>query len=211
MRVLTENMGICCVLTGPSGVGKDDVMKPIITDLGFRQVLTRTSRKMRAGEVHMVDYDFVSLECFLKGVDDKEFLEHFEHRPGEYKGTPKEVLRPVFEGDNIMWRIDPVAAARSKDLVVEKMQEEGIRLAKRMVTVYIAPSDWGDIEARYFRRDPNANREVFYAGFERDKREWAELKHRFDWVVINAEGRLADTVQFVKQILTEEIRVRNRI
>lgn len=51
------------IIIGKSGSGKSTVVDEL-TKLGYKKVLTDTTRPMRPGEVHGVDYNFLSQEEF---------------------------------------------------------------------------------------------------------------------------------------------------
>ena len=65
------------MISGPSGVGKDTVIKKLReTHEGLHFIVTVTSREMRPAEIHGKDYFFVSKEEFLEMVEKNELLEH---------------------------------------------------------------------------------------------------------------------------------------
>lgn len=78
------------VISGPSGVGKDAVIRRL-QELRpeLHMVVTATSRGKRPGEVHGVDYFFVSTREFEDMIDQGELIEHAVVY-GEYKGIPKQ-------------------------------------------------------------------------------------------------------------------------
>jgi|EP00982_Pelagococcus_subviridis_P010235 hypothetical protein len=81
------------VVSGPSGVGKDAVvrrLRALRPELHF--VVTATSRAPRPGEEDGVDYFFVSTEEFEKMIADGELIEHAVVY-GQYKGIPKKQVR----------------------------------------------------------------------------------------------------------------------
>ncbi|KAL6188699.1 hypothetical protein ACLB2K_040090 [Fragaria x ananassa] len=74
------------VISGPSGVGKDAVIKKLRdVNPNLHFVVTATSRPIRPGEVHGKDYYFVSKEEFLNMVNKDELLE-YALVYGDYKG-----------------------------------------------------------------------------------------------------------------------------
>lgn len=74
------------VISGPSGVGKDAVIKRLReVREGIHFVVTATSRAKREGEVDGKDYFFVSKEEFLSMVQRDELLE-YAMVYGDYKG-----------------------------------------------------------------------------------------------------------------------------
>ena len=78
------------IISGPSGVGKDSVIKRLQELRGDRLhfVTTATSRPPRPGEVDGVDYFFVGRDEFERMIADDELLEH-ANVYGDYKGIPK--------------------------------------------------------------------------------------------------------------------------
>ena len=81
------------VISGPSGVGKDSVIKLMKErDLPFHFVVTATSRLPRENEENGVDYFFISSKEFTRMIAEDELLEHAIVY-GDYKGIPKEQVR----------------------------------------------------------------------------------------------------------------------
>ena len=64
------------VISGSSGVGKGTVIKSLLEkcpDLNLS--VSCTTRGMRSGEVHGVNYFYLTREEFQAGIDNEEFLE----------------------------------------------------------------------------------------------------------------------------------------
>ncbi|KAL6191096.1 hypothetical protein ACLB2K_037488 [Fragaria x ananassa] len=95
------------VISGPSGVGKDAVIKKLRdVNPNLHFVVTATSRPIRPGEVHGKDYYFVSKEEFLNMVNKDELLE-YALVYGDYKGIPKQQIRDYMgKGHDIVLRVD---------------------------------------------------------------------------------------------------------
>src|SRR5512135_665353 len=83
---LRSQVSLLVVISGPSGVGKDSVLRGL-KKLGqpFRFVPTMNTRARRPDEVDGVDYHFVSTEEFVTMVEQGELLEHAVVY-GDYKG-----------------------------------------------------------------------------------------------------------------------------
>jgi len=80
------------VISGPSGVGKDSVLKRMKErGIPFHYVVTATTRPPRPGERHGVDYYFVSPAEFARMIEEDELME-WSIVYGDYKGIPK---RPI--------------------------------------------------------------------------------------------------------------------
>jgi len=76
------------VLVGASASGKTDIAKILISNYGFKKMITTTSRKPRFGEVNGVDYNFVSKKIFENRMKKERFLETVCYNTNYY-GTPK--------------------------------------------------------------------------------------------------------------------------
>ncbi len=75
------------VLIGASASGKTDIAKILISEYGFKKMVTTTTRKKRDGEISHVDYHFITKKSFKKKIEENKFLEHIEY-DGEFYGTP---------------------------------------------------------------------------------------------------------------------------
>jgi guanylate kinase len=128
------------VVSGPSGVGKDAVIRRLQEkrhDLHF--VVTATSRPMRPGEVDGVDYFFVSREQFEDWITQGQLLEHAVVY-GEYKGIPKQqVDEALFRGTDVILRVDVQGAKTMRQLLpgvltIFLVAESEAELVERLVS-----------------------------------------------------------------------------
>ncbi|KAK9904205.1 hypothetical protein WJX75_006739 [Coccomyxa subellipsoidea] len=179
------------VISGPSGVGKDAVIKALQAsrpDLHF--VVTATSRPKRPGEVEGVDYFFVSKEQFEEWIRSDELLE-WALVYGEYKGIPKtQVLEALARGTNAIFRLDIQGAqtVRRKfpDAVsIFLVAESEAALVKRLIDRKTEPMD------KMITRVETARQEMQHIG-------------EFDYVVLNNDGDLQGAVQQIDAIITAE-------
>jgi guanylate kinase len=100
------------VLVGPSGVGKDTVLKELGTKIKNLWVsVSVTTRPPRPGEVDGVSYDFISDEEFDAMVSVNELLEWAEYAGARY-GTPKAPIDlHIAQGNVVVLEIE-LAGAR---------------------------------------------------------------------------------------------------
>ncbi len=65
------------IVIGPSGVGKGTIISQLLSKYSiFEFVVSFTTRKPRAGEIHGKDYYFISSEEFNERKDNNEMLEN---------------------------------------------------------------------------------------------------------------------------------------
>src|SRR5512147_850326 len=95
------------VISGPSGVGKDAVLKSLQKrSLPLHFVVTMTSRPPRNGEVEGIDYFFVTQEKFKALIQQNEFLE-YALVYDDYKGIPKSQIREAMASNrDVVLRVD---------------------------------------------------------------------------------------------------------
>ncbi|GJP73652.1 hypothetical protein CLOP_g4347 [Closterium sp. NIES-67] len=180
------------VISGPSGVGKDAVIKCLQEarpDVHF--VVTATSRQRRAGEVDGVDYIFVSREEFEAMRDTGELLEHAVVY-GDYKGIPKKQVRDsLARGTDVVLRIDVQGAATMRTL-----------LGSSAIFVFlVAETEHALVQRLVRRKSEPLEKLLVRVGTARE-----ELARRaeFDYVVVNAEGQLETTVAALCSIIDAE-------
>ena len=102
------------VVVGPSGVGKDTLMQKVFDKYPghFKKGVTNTSRKMRPGEKEGYNYYYVSLEEFLKLIDEGALVE-FNFYNGNYYGLSKKELENGTKGEKILYVIIDINGAKS--------------------------------------------------------------------------------------------------
>jgi len=178
---LPPEQPLLIVLSGPSGVGKDTVlrrMKELNLPLHF--VVTATTRPQRPGEVHGVDYFFVSVGEFAEMIERGELLE-YAIVYGDYKGIPKEQVRQALaSGKDVIMRIDVQGAATIRRLVPEAV-----------LIFMITPSEEELMERLRARQTETADAlKMRIATARQEMRRLPE----FDYFVVNRAGKVDETV-----------------
>ncbi len=188
---LVHPQPLLVVISGPSGVGKDAVLKALQQrNLPLHFVVTMTSRPPRNGEQNGVDYYFVSEEKFKSLIDQDEFIE-YALVYNDYKGIPKAQIREAFASNrDVILRVDVQGAQTLRRLYAE------------VVLIFLIPTD----EKEWLIRLCNRKTETPESLSLRLKTAHQELEHlsRFDYVVVNAQDRLDDTVDIIIAILKAE-------
>jgi len=190
--------GLLFVLSGPSGVGKDAVMDRL-REQGFplKFAVTATTRNPREGEVHGVDYYFVSETEFDQMIARDELLEWAVVHGHRY-GVPREqVRRAVQSGNDILMRVDVQGAATIKAKV------------PGAVLIFLAPPSMESLIKRLSRRGTETPEELALriANAAEEMKRLAE----FDYLVVNPDDGLDEAVEKVKAIIVaEKCRVHRR-
>ncbi len=196
------------VIAGPSGVGKNTIIKTLLANhpLEMDRVRTYTTRTPREGEHEGQQYHFISRDTF-KTMGDRGHL--LEPHGEEVYGDGHVYSMPV----DIFSEIRPGA-----HLVIAEVDVAGTRLLKshfpESISIFIsAPANelLGRIEARDGAEAGEADLE------KRRKRldtALAQIRaaHEFDYMIYNTQGHQSDAVAVVEAIITaERHRVRDNV
>lgn len=99
--------GLLIVISGPSGVGKDTVLRRLFElapDLDYS--VSYTTRPARPDEVDGRSYTFVSEPEFLALIEKREFLEWAKVYDHYYGTSRRRVEEALQRGDDIILKID---------------------------------------------------------------------------------------------------------
>lgn len=182
------------VIAGPSGSGKNAVITEILKR--FRscvRLVTATTRRARPGEADGVDYRFFSQERFDEEMASGNILEHrFVPALHTYYGVYlPDLEKRLAEGKIVFAQVDIV----------------GARLLKERygaTTIFIMPESLEQFRSRLRARNPEWSAKEFEARMKITEEEMRVHSPQYDYRVVNADGRLADTVQQVVEIMRKE-------
>jgi guanylate kinase len=215
MSVLPETEAkILLVISGPSGVGKDEVLKKVEENHpDMKRVVTYTSRPPRGNEVQGKDYHFISQAEFEEGIDHGEFLEYViyrinKHGQPEYKGTKRKILTDVIEGHHdLAWRIDPSRTAVLDQLFLENAPDLYDEIMRRLIVTYIGIEDLRTLfKRRLSRVSDSAGKQEIIECMRADWQVWKNNQLAFNkgHVLINRQGQLDTTVKHIEEIITRK-------
>jgi guanylate kinase len=179
------------VISGPSGVGKDSVLNRM-KELGlpFHFVVTMNTRPKRPNEIEGLDYHFVSVSQFVTLIERDELLEHAVVY-GDYKGIPRQQVKEAMtSGQDVILRIDVQGAATIK------------RLVPQALLIFLTASSEAELIQRLIARKTEAPEHLqtrIAAAHEEMK-----CMQDFDYVVINRDDQLDQTVKDVMSIIRAE-------
>jgi guanylate kinase len=137
----SHRRGALIVFSGPSGVGKDTVLRDVRRrDPQIRQCVTATSRPPRPDEIEGRDYLFISEEEFRERIQRGYFLE-FAIVHGDFKGTPRASVQALLAaGYDVILKIDVQGGAQVTAAIPE------------VVTIFLAPPSMEELDRRLFDR-----------------------------------------------------------
>jgi guanylate kinase len=159
-------------------------------DLSLHFCVTATTRRQRPGEEHGVNHYFVGHDEFASMREAGELLEWAVVHENYY-GVPLQEVRKAFvrSADPFM-RVDVQGAASVR-----------ARLP-RAVLIFLAPESMADLSPRLHERGTETEEEMALR-LANAQREMEALP-AFDYVVVNRQGRLADSVAAVRAIVSAE-------
>ncbi len=188
---ILEKNPLMLVISGPSGVGKDAVLRQLKKrELPIYHVITANTRSPRPDEKEGVDYFFVSREQFKHMIASDELIE-FSEVYEDYKGVPKAQIREALaSGKDVVLRLDVQGAQKIK------------RIYPQAILIFLVPSS----EEEWFQRLGGRR-----AGHEKDLetristvKEELRVAREFDYIVVNANNKLRETVRTIEAIITAE-------
>jgi guanylate kinase len=179
------------VISGPSGVGKDSVVQCLKErGLPVHFVVTATTRPRRENETHGKDYFFVSKDEFAHMIEQEELIE-YAIVYNDYKGIPKQQVREALaSGKDVIMRVDVQGAATVR------------KLAPEAVLVFLTTESEAALVRRLKARQTETagNLSLRIATARQELKRAAE----FDYVIVNSDGCLDETVDTVIAILRAE-------
>jgi guanylate kinase len=197
--ILNPPNPLLIVISGPSGVGKDSVLEEMKSrGLPFHFVITATTRAPRPDEMDGRDYFFLSQDDFARMIDEGELLEYAVVYQ-DYKGIPKsQVRKALASGKNVIMRIDVQGAETVR------------KLAKDALLIFLTPQN----EEELINRLKNRNTETMESlklRIATTRQEYNKIGI-FDYIVVNKDDRLHETVDMIEAIIkAEQQRVDQRV
>ncbi|MDM3884280.1 guanylate kinase [Pseudomonas sp. BCRC 81390] len=175
---MNHSSGTLYIVSAPSGAGKTSLVTALTKDdQQIRVSVSHTTRAMRPGEQHGVNYHFVSHDEFKALIAKDDFLEHAEVF-GNYYGTSRSALQEVLDqGLDLILEIDWQGAQQVRTLMPQAL------------SIFILPPSQQALRQRLDGRGQDS--EEIIAG--RMKEAVSEMVHydEYDYVIINDDFDVA--------------------
>lgn len=165
-------LGNLFIVAAPSGGGKTSLVKKLVETLsGIEVSISHTTRAIRPGEQHGVDYFFIDEKKFLEMVEGCEFLEHARVFNHFYGTSTAQITERLKAGIDVVLDIDWQGAEQIR------------RTFSNAVSIFIIPPSLEVLEQRLLHRRQDKNEVVS----ERMKKAQDELSHyaEFDYLIVN--------------------------
>lgn len=163
----------------------------------FHFVVTATTREKRPNEIHGKDYWFVSKDEFARMIEEDELIE-YAIVYGDYKGIPKAQVREALaSGKDVVMRLD-VQGAES----VRKLSQDAL-------LIFITCESEEELEHR-LRERKTESADSLSLRIATARKELQRIE-AFDYVIVNRDFHLDDTVEKVRAIIAaEHLKVHHR-
>ncbi len=187
-------MHTAIIISGPAGIGKSTVAKALQARYPVLLAsVTYTTRPARPGAVEDKKIYYVTTENFESDIAKGEFLE-WARVHGQYYGTHKTETLKLLETNPVIFNID-----------VQGMQQLIKFLpADKLITIFLLPESTEQTIA-HIRKRGHIEPADFAARMESAERELAH-QDDFQYIIINSEGKLPETVDKIAQIIEPHLR-----
>ncbi len=160
------------VISGPSGCGKDTVVKHILkTDSRFVLSVSATTRPKRPTEKDGVDYIFLTTQEFIGKISNGEFLEHTLYCDNYYGTLKSQIEEKVARGKVVVLVIEVEGAANVKKVFPDAL------------TIFVAPPSLEELERRLRTRGTEDDGVIRQRLFKAS--EELGFKSSYDYIVEN--------------------------
>jgi guanylate kinase len=186
--VSAERRGLLIVISGPSGVGKDTLIRRLLElDRNLRYSVSCTTRRPRPGEIDGVHYTFLDRPSFQKLIDQGAFLEYATYDGNLYGTLSERVERARADGHDIVLKIEVQGAEQVRERVADG------------VFIFVVPPSTSELERRQELRNSESSSGMA-SRREIAEREMTYASH-YDHVVVNdeLERAVADILAIIQQ------------
>lgn len=180
------------IISGTSQVGKNAVVRLLKGDKKLRltNIRTNTTRPRRREDARSHQYTFRTTVAFKKLIKDKALLE-WARVHGYYYGTPRaEVEQALKKGRHVTLVIDVQGTKQVK------------KMMPKATTIFITAESPSEVKRRIMN-SPHIPQSQKTARWRTAQQELKAMP-KYDYIVINRWGKLAQTAKKVAQIIKRQ-------
>lgn len=182
------------IISGPSGSGKDTILKTYFAAHGDFEFSVSTITRPKRDKSDDEKYNFTSRENFERLIKDDKLLEYAEYC-GNYYGTPREPIENwINEGKDVFVEVETVGAAKIK----EKMPDA--------VSIFILPPSLAVLKKRLSGRATETAEQLE----KRLDKALLEMKRAVDYDYVVVNDRLEDAAEDFERIILSDRRKTER-
>lgn len=176
------------MISGFSGAGKGTVVKQLrALNPAYWVSISMTTRQKRPGEQEGVDYYFVSREEFEKEIAQNGLLE-FTAYVNNYYGTPRKYVESMLcEGRDVILEIESNGGAQVKEIF------------PGAILIFLTAPDAETLAQRLRGRGTESDEVI--EGRLRRAREESRIIGRYDYLLVNEEGKAAECAEKIDKIV----------
>lgn len=200
-RLIKQTKGapprLLIVIAGPSGVGKNTIIKKLLAkhEAVMDRVRTYTTREPRDGEVEGEQYHFVTRDQFYDMAQQNLLMEpdgQDVYGLGDVYSMPADLFEEIEPG---------------KHVVIAEVDIHGTRRIRERypdaVTIFLTATPDVLIERISERPDDHLDREALARRLDTAKEQFEAAKE-YDYIVYNLTGRQAQALKVVESIVNAE-------
>jgi guanylate kinase len=185
--------GLLIVISGPSGVGKDTIIKRLLQqEPNLVYSVSGTTRKPRPGEKPDENYTFLTREQFLSLVDQGAFLEHADYNGHLYGTFRDRVEKARAGGRDVVLKIDVQGAEQVRGQMPDA------------ISIFVVAPSEEELEHRLEERGSESADDM--ASRREIAKQEMKLANHYEHVVVNDDVERA--VGEIRQIIDK---VRRRV
>ncbi len=204
-RILLQTRGelprLLFIIAGPSGVGKNTIIKELLASYPDQmdRIRTYTTRQKRDNEVDGEQYHFVTKEQFKRLHEEGKLLEDFHDVYGldEWYSMPADLYQDIAPGRHlVIAEVDVVGAERLRKAV------------PGCITIFVTAPPLDLIKRIIERPDEGMTDQNLKSRMD-TARKHISAASGFDYLIFNEENHLCRTVAELRTIIeAERMRVR---
>lgn len=184
--------GKLIIFSAPSGAGKTTIVHHLLNNIPKLEFsVSACSRLMRKDETHGVDYYFISVDDFIKKIENEEFVEWEEVYKDNFYGTLKTEIERIWKkGHHIIFDMDVVGGLNLKK-----------QYGDQALAIFVMPPSIQHLEERLKMRETETTETIA----RRIGKAEVELQtaDQFDKIILNdsLEHAFAEAEKIVSEFL----------